>query len=329
MTTRSGETLNHYEPSASVDGRLVIWHGRVNNRAPSSVINAAYNPDPMRADGWSEVMSIVDLYYNLGPGSDDEVMVDGIPFSKKYPIAAKPMRDPNGNILPKGTYLPGAYPWLSFDASEAFFPSVRAFDGPLRSAVVAIGQRTNYGMMHLDGLVNPSRSEVMTRDETKEPVRFQDMRPEGILLHRQYQHHSLGDTDEPTARGAHHRIFLVPVTLTKSMWSPVNRKSTAASGSLARNLTSMQHGGVYGSFLSHTMRYVEMDLSAAEDGHYLLFSPMNENLTFNQEALARSQDLNDREISHWQLSRDAVAHDPNSSVDLSGYYNTISLDVAL
>ena len=35
LRTTEGDLLNHYEPSASADGRLMIWHGRVNNDGPA------------------------------------------------------------------------------------------------------------------------------------------------------------------------------------------------------------------------------------------------------------------------------------------------------
>ena len=92
------------------------------------------------------------------------------------------MRGPHGEILPQGTYIPGAYPWLSFDASEAFFPTVKAFDGPRRSAMSSIGQRTGYALTHLDGLINPTRGVVMTESIKGGPVRFPDIHPEGRIL---------------------------------------------------------------------------------------------------------------------------------------------------
>ena len=232
----------------------MIWHGRVNNRGPAGVIAASFNPDPMNPNGWLPVRSIVDLYYTLGPGSTRERMVDGLPFSKRYPIAAQPMRGPRGDILPQGTYIPGAYPWLSFDASEAFFPTVKAFDGPRRSAMSAIGQRTSYALTHLDGLINPTRGDVMTRSTERAPVRFPDIHPEGRILRALYNQQRVGSTDEPLAKGAYHRIFVVPLTLTESVPS-IERHDCI--GELARILTRMQHGGVLGTFLSHSMRYVE------------------------------------------------------------------------
>ena len=224
---------------------------------------ASFNPDPMDPNGWLPVRSIVDLYYTLGPGSDDELVVDGVPFSKRYPIAAQPMRGPKGEVLEKGTYLPGAYPWLSFDASEAFFPTVKSFDGPRRSGMAAIGQRTHYALTHLDGLINPTRGEVMTRSIEQAPVRFPSLHPEGFMLRDLYTRQTIGSTGEQMPKLGYHRLFVVPVTLTQSMWSPVNRAATQATGRLARALTRLRHGGVLGTLLSHSMRYVEVDLSPA------------------------------------------------------------------
>ena len=224
----------------------------------------------------------------------------GCPFPRGDPIAAQPMRGPKGEVLEKGTYLPGAYPWLSFDASEAFFPTVKSFDGPRRSGMAAIGQRTHYALTHLDGLINPTRGEVMTRSIEQDPVRFPSLHPEGFMLRDLYTRQTIGSTGEQMPKLGYHRLFVVPVTLTQSMWSPVNRAATQATGRLARALTRLRHGGVLGTLLSHSMRYVEVDLSPAGDGHYLLYSPMHENLALKLDKLKELHETPGR--PQWRLT---------------------------
>ena len=185
----------------------------------------------------------------------------------------------------------------------------------------AIGQRTGYALTH-EWINQSHRGDVMSRSIDRSPVRFPDLHPEGRFLRTFYNQQKIGSTDEPLSRGAYHRLFVVPLTLTESMWSPVNREATPATGQLARMLTKMQHGGVLGTFLSHSMRYVEVDLSPAEDGHYLLFSPMHENLALNMDKLRELHATTDK--PRWRLDRGDL-HDLKHSGDMSSHFNRVRL----
>ena len=76
------------------------------------------------------------MYYFHGAGSSNEPIVDGIAFSERYPIAAQPFRNSNGQIIPQGSLFPGAYPWLSWDATDFTASTVPLFRLNRRAGLV-------------------------------------------------------------------------------------------------------------------------------------------------------------------------------------------------
>lgn len=260
MRTGSGAFLNHYEPSVTPDCRVVVWHGRVNNdtRSSASVAMYSYN-ETFRVGGWSAPRSISDMHYVHGAGAPSETIVAGVPFSERYPVAAEPMRSYDGSVIPEGQYLVGPYPWISFDGSEIFFPTSINFDGPARSAVTAVGQRTGWALRHLDGAINPSRSNLVPDGNA---VIFANQ-PLGVEVRNAYQATTLGD-GRGISNNGYQRLFIIPIGLSQSMWT-----SEALNG--PDIFPETNRAGRYAFLLSHSGRYAEVDLHQAEDAHYVVY----------------------------------------------------------
>ena len=308
LTTTTGEHLYRYEPTVSLDGRLVIWSGMPQNRLSGAAALYSFNPNPMRSTGWSTPRNVSAMYWTHGPGSARETLVEGVPFSERYPIAKRPLRMPDGRVLHNDDYLPGPYPWLSFDASELFVSTVAIFSGPGRSGSVVVGARTNWIVQHIDSAINPSRSTLSSDDR----IHFTNS-PEGALLNASYRQHTLGD-GTPLGVTGHQRILASGLLLSGSMWTPF----------LGQSHPALPFGGgseTYG-ILTSTRRYVEVPLPHVVDGHYLVALPMNEQLRFDAEILRRFQVGDTPRPEFWNLVRKMVTHDPRSTPDVSGNLQT-------
>ena len=314
MRTLSGSRLHHYEPSVTPDCRLVVWHGLVNNdpARPASIANYSVNAN-FGATGWSEPRSITDMYYVHGPGAATEAEIAGVPFSERYPVAKEPMRDFDGSVIPEGQFVFGPYPWISFDGSEIFFPSSINFDGPARSAVTVVGQRTGYALRHIDGAANPSRSNLVPNGGA---VIFANS-DLGREVRSAYQMNTLGD-GRPLGTNGYQRLFFIPIALTQSMWT-----------SQARNgpdmLPETHRQGVYAFFLSHSNRYVEIDLHQQEDAHYVLYLPMNEQIARDPALMARILRNEFSRPDTWAQKRLAWDFDTDVTPDVSGLHHRVTL----
>lgn len=305
LTSISGDGLYRYEPTVSLDGRLVVWHGIPQNRFNGFATMYSFNPNPMTSTGWSEARNVAAMYWTHGPGARAETMVDGVRFSERYPIAQNAFRDPSGRVLQSGDLIPGPYPWLSPDATELFFTSVATFRGAIRSGTVAVGVRTNWVIQHLDSAINTSRSTLSSDDE----IHFAIERDvEGTRLMGSYSLHTLSD-GTPLGRTGFERILMSGILLSGSMWDPFLGQDNPP---LPRQASSETY-----AFLTLTRRYGEVSLAEVPDGHYLLSLPMNEQLTFDADALNQLNGDTPRS-EFWGLTRRAVTHHPRRTPDTSG-----------
>ncbi len=314
MRTLSGSRLHHYEPSVTPDCRLVVWHGLVNNdpTRPASIANYSVNAN-FGATGWSEPRSITDMYYVHGPGAASEAEIAGVPFSERYPVAKEPMRDYDGTVIPEGQFVFGPYPWISFDGSEIFFPSSINFDGPARAAVTVVGQRTGYALRHIDGAANPSRSNLVPNGNA---VIFANSEL-GREVRSAYQMNTLGD-GRPLGTNGYQRLFFIPIALTQSMWT-----SQARNGPDVLPETNRQ--GVYAFFLSHSNRYIEVDLHQQEDAHYVLYLPMNEQIARDPALMGRILRNEFSRAETWAQKRLAWDFETDVTPDVSGLHHRVTL----
>ena len=311
LTTVSGANLYRYEPTVSLDGRLVLWHGVPQNRFRGTATLYSFNPTPMRSTGWSEPRNVAAMHWVHGPGAARETMVNGVPFSQRYPLAQRPLRDPDGRVLRPDDLISGPYPWLSFDASELFVSTVATFSGAIQSGSVAVGARTNWTIEHLDSSLNVARATLSSDGE----IHF-SIRSEGARLLASYRQHTLGD-GSPIGRRGYARVLVSSLFLSGSMWDP----------SLGQQYPPLPFTGVNDTYgiITNTFRYAEVALNKVSDGHYLLALPMNEQLRFNHDELRKLQTGNAPRELFWTIQREMVAHDPRRTPDVSGQRQTARL----
>ncbi|MEQ1877841.1 MAG: cytochrome c peroxidase, partial [Bdellovibrionia bacterium] len=166
IQTSSGTTIRGLEPSITFDGRLLLYQGHPKNDGEIGIIMYSYNQNNGAAGGWSTPRSLSDMYH-----VDRNVLIAGIAFHERYPLAKRQLRDPNGLTYAKGELYQGAYPWISLDGTEVFHTSTIAgcYEGnpncpehrwgerALRGGFAGIGRWTNYTMKLIDGTANPDR----------------------------------------------------------------------------------------------------------------------------------------------------------------------------
>lgn len=342
----SSEPLWGYEPTVSNDGRLLIWHGPpYPGKNTNGLCLYSYNSNPSDIDGWSTPRGIADMYYVNGPGASAETVVNGMQlFSDAYPIAKQPMRDANGVVFNQGEWLPCTYPWMSPDATELFFSTERNFAGATRSGVTAVGVRTNWALRHLDGAINPARTNLSSDDK----VHFatapalvggipvdSNLNPlsspaayEGYLLDKLYHTYLNLADGSPAGLHSYKRVMTNAFALSSTMWNPF------LGTEMAHLWPRRQQDHVYGFFLSSGKRYVEVGLSEAADGHYLFSLPMNEMLDYDRNLMSAEVDGSDLEnpgtvyppmVERWQMRADKVTYNAGETPDTSGYFNTGTL----
>ena len=95
------------------------------------------------------------------------------------------------------------------------------FSGPARTAVVAVGQRTGWSLRHLDGAINPTRSNLMPDIDSGNAVVFESSH-DGSATAIAYHAAQRGD-GQPLGQHGFQRLFMVPIALNNSMWSPTVR----------------------------------------------------------------------------------------------------------
>jgi cytochrome c peroxidase len=140
-------------PSATVDGRLiVIEDGAHISYLWNNTPRTSENQDTWFLRGWSHPQDITKMYYN-----ERSTTIDGVPFARRYPIAAAPLKDDLGRyyrdisgapLWIDGTAMPtaitaspfrptnpdrhlynGGYPWITPDGTDILSTSVGAWQG--------------------------------------------------------------------------------------------------------------------------------------------------------------------------------------------------------
>lgn len=155
FTQTNGADLRCIEPSATIDGRLIICQGHPTE--PGRIDNLVYswNSTPGATSNWRVNKSIANMYYD-----DRNATVAGVPFRVRYPIAERPLKDAAGADYASGTLVKGAYPWISHDGAELFYMASRVNadnSGARRSGATVVGRWTGWTFRHIDGPINRNR----------------------------------------------------------------------------------------------------------------------------------------------------------------------------
>ncbi len=155
LVQTDGKDFRCIEPSATIDGRLIICQGHPTE--PGKIDNLVYswNSTPGATSNWRVPKSIANMYYD-----DRNATVAGISFRVRYPIADRPLKDAAGADYTAGTLVKGAYPWISHDGSELFYQASRKEannTGARRSGTTVVGRWTGWAFRHIDGPINRNR----------------------------------------------------------------------------------------------------------------------------------------------------------------------------
>ena len=314
-----GEPIYGYETTMSLDGRLLIFQGH-GSKTFGGILYYSFNPNPEDPNGWSQPRSVSEMHWVHGPGNitQGETQVETpsgkVLFSNLFPLAKKPIMDHEGKKFASGSFLPGAYPWLSFDSSELFLPSVSlSYAAHLRTGWSVVGALTNWRIRLIDGGMNTRRSTLpfMLPLSDADKVPYKDV-TNPWALRWDFTLNKYSSESNKTWQ----TVLLSPLMLTSSMWDPQRSQW----GKNARPMLSRDHLAiplsperrVYAFIESHSTRYFEVPLTEFEDGHYLVNLPMNEALTIDQEGTKESVKKGGR----WDPG--ANRFNPTATQDVSG-----------
>lgn len=145
------------EPTVTADGKLMVWQGAPANDGAIDTLMYSVNDVACAASGWSVPKPISSMA--------TDVRVVG-----KYPIAERALRSADGQTLPAGTAVYGAYPWLMPGGDAIIFAASNmpcrsdndpAGCGPRRNSMAVVGYPTNWGVAIIDGGINPAADDVV------------------------------------------------------------------------------------------------------------------------------------------------------------------------
>ena len=149
---QSGADFRCIEPSATIDGRLIICQGHPDNNGRIDNLVYSWNPTPGATSNWRTPKSIANMYWD-----DRNTNVDGLPFYVRFPIAERKLLDATGDDFNRNELVKGAYPWISRDGSELFYQASRDGMTARRTGTTVVGRWTGWILRHIDGPINPHR----------------------------------------------------------------------------------------------------------------------------------------------------------------------------
>jgi cytochrome c peroxidase len=261
LTTTTGTPVCGIEPSVTADGHLMVFQNPFTglNTDNFAVTSYSYNPAGPVATGWSPPKSIADMHF-----VDAGVVLNGKTLAERYPLARKPLRDATGQIYTQGSIFRGAYPWISLSGEELIYTAAPNLGTPdqdpepgngliaHRSAISVIGVSTGHIARHIDGPLNPDRYTT---------PRLFTSSPGGLP--------SLW-TPYPGARGS--KLPYYPTRPVLPIFS-----------------SNLIIGREF--YSAHPNGYAEVSYHPFEDGHYLVYLPMNEMITRDPETVNASNQV--------------------------------------
>lgn len=154
MVAKNGQPIRGIEPTATIDGRLIIFQ-----TAPAGAILFTFNEGTQNRPQWLSPLPISQLHAKR----NDKVQIENgktITFGDLYRIAQYPMRLPDGS--PINDTARGGYPWVDLDGDDLMLTTVTNIDAngkkdATRAAQSIIGASTRGMLLHMDGGVNSDR----------------------------------------------------------------------------------------------------------------------------------------------------------------------------
>lgn len=317
MRDVDGQLIYGYEPSVTLDGRLVVYSGNASpalRNGNGGEISYIYQQNQHLSGGWSKPRGIAEMYYVHGPGGN-EVRVNGDKrFSEHFPFAALPLRQYNGESLGQGDFIKGAYPWVSPRGSEIFFQARATFHGADRSGATVGGLRTNGQLWHLDGDINNSRGNPTDRYDHWESGDGSGNQYKSLVA--AYESRRFAGTSTTMGRNTWSNLFFRPLAQYPTSWSAVTDLKRSP-------LPVNPFPESYGFWLTGN-RYYEMTFPMyAKD--LVAYYPMNEPLYQDQSLLRPYMKAEPGRENPESIRRRGVDHVIDKTADLSQYQHTATL----
>ena len=294
LTYGGGENyLYGYEPSISLDGHMVVYSGNPYNgirNANGGMVTYSFTHDAFDSDGWSEPRNIADMYETHGAGASSEPIIKGKKFSDIFPIGRHDVVDYNGEPVSE---VFGAYPWFSYDASEAFFQTVPGWHGGRRHGATMVGARTRGKLMNVDGDLsltrgNPTGRTRIFRNAATTSTLYAELETAYRALKYPTNSTDLCTRDNNAANlgRAFNEVLLSPIALFGTSWNPFLEQKNPL-------LPLSQSDLTYGFLSSAGNKYAEVPIVDNMDS-LLLYYPMNEPVRYDNESISEYVDGLDR-----------------------------------
>lgn len=315
LRDKNGKMLIGYEPTVSLDGRLLIYQSSLNEKHLDGFLLYSWRDSSADNQSWSPPDYVSSMYWKEGPGnSAGETKVAGKKFSTRFPIAAMPIRDDKGQVFQAGEPFVGAYPWISLDAADLIASVVASPMATKRRGTVIFGARTRGKIQYVDGPVNPFRGNVTANYlRTESDAEFQE-------LDKKYNELPLRNHAGQTVgyRGAWN-ILMSPLAHFGTSWSPF-----ADMNGVPLPLHPARES--YGLMVSGGSRYVEIPIVDDLD-KMLVYFPLNESLQYDRK-LIRQAAADPHPHGVHRYSGKLVKIDPSTVPDWSSHHQTGRLEGA-
>jgi cytochrome c peroxidase len=319
LLTAGGQAIRAMEPSATLDGRLLVFNANPETNDATGYAMYSYNADPGRApSAWSPPRNVTQLYFDLGPGccaypgEPTRSELQDKKFSEVYSVARYALRAPDGRVFDKDEPAPGAYPWITPDGTDLVFSTVPIFSGASRAGTVLAGAHTEGKLVHVDTSLNAMRGNV---GDAYNIFNVGSSAPIYAALMSGYNALQMGGS--LLGAGSVQKTLFPMVAQYGSTWLPARRNRPMV-------LASNPFDESIGFYLLQTGRYVEAPLPTPEHD-LLVHLPMNELLNFNPVLLGWAST---GAMTLGSTRGSAATFDARRTPDLSGNFNTGRLSQA-
>ncbi|MCB0378958.1 MAG: c-type cytochrome [Bdellovibrionales bacterium] len=305
--------LHGYEPSVTLNGQLIVYSSNFSpakNVGNGGTVGYSYTSNPHSNSLYSVPENLARMYYRNGPGATRETQINGHNFSDEFPIAKKPIRQYDGTPFGPNDVISGAYPWVSFTGSEAFFSSIPGFHGPSRFGTTIVGRRTNYILRRLDGQNDRARGNVIDRYDVFDGTTDPDDKKLNQALHKGYENAIYPNTNAKLGFNSWFQTLMMPIGQYPSSWSALSSLNQSP-------LPLSPFRESYGFILAGN-RYAEVSFPDFPKD-LLLYYPMQEPYKYNKP-LVNNYIINQKSDDNYR--RDAISFVTNQVADYSGLFHT-------
>jgi cytochrome c peroxidase len=277
-----GSLLHGYEPSVTLDGRLLVYSSnyRPAINSGAATVGYSYNQSPHTESNWTVPENLARMYYKHGPGATPETIVGGKRFSKVFSIARNPISEFDGERFTSTDVIIGSYPWVSFQGSEVIFTAKFGFHGAGRHGTTVVGEKTKWIMQRIDGQMEQVRGNVTDRYDIWNDSVSESIFGPGVKLNDLYAKIVDPNTGTAFGRSGWLSILNIPVGQFSSSWNSVRTLNEAP-----LPLNSFKDS--FGFFMAGN-RYAEVYFPNLRDD-LLLYFPMNEGIKYNRELVNSMQ----------------------------------------